>query len=215
MNKDRLSLISNLSQDLEVIQHPGQTFWIAFSWVVTNFFLVMLLTFATGPFRPGSFDQLQHHPQFFIESLIGLSAIIMLAFAAFKSAVPTPRSVFKLSLVAPLFLLLVWLLFYIFGLWSPAMPASMVGKREVFCEITTLIIGLPGLVIGLLIIRKLWPLHTAWSGLLIGLASGATPALIMQFACMYSVGHILLFHLLPGLLLGLVGMISGKYFLQK
>jgi hypothetical protein len=37
----------------------------------------------------------------------------------------------------------------------------------------------------------------------------------MQFACMYSVGHIIIFHLLPGLLLGLVGMMSGKYFLQK
>jgi hypothetical protein len=50
---------------------------------------------------------------------------------------------------------------------------------------------------------------------MIGLAAGATPALIMQFACMYVPVHIITHHLLPGLMLGVIGLIAGKYFLSR
>lgn len=214
MNKKRAQLITNLSHELDVIQRPGQTSDLVFLWIVANFLMVVLLTFMTGPFREGSLSQLQSHPQFLIESLVGVCAIVLLAVVAFKSGLPSTRSILKLSFL-PLLLLLGWLAFYFAGLWSPALPASMAGKREIACNITTLLMGLPSLVIGLLIIRRLWPLHGAWSGLLIGFAAGATSALIMQFACMYSVDHIFAYHLFPGLLLGPIGMVLGKYFLTK
>lgn len=214
MDKQRAQLIKNLSQDLEVIQHPGETFSVAILWLIVNFILAMLLTLATGPFRTGSLDQLQTHPQFFIESLVGVAAICLLAFVAFRTGLPTGRSMLRISL-APILLLLAWIIFYFIGFWEPALPASMAGKREIHCNLTTLLIGLPSLLFGLVIIRRLWPLHGAWSGLLMGFAAGATPALIMQFACMYSIEHIFQHHLLPGLLLGPIGMVMGKYMLKK
>ncbi len=214
MDKQRAQLIKNLSQDLEVISSPGQTLNITILWLMINFSLTVLLTLATGPFRTGSFDQLQTHPQFFIESLVGMAAIILLATFSFKSGLPTGRTVLKIGLT-PCVLLLIWISFYFYGFLEPALPASMEGKREIHCNLTTLLIGLPSLLLGLFMLRRLWPLDPAWSGLLLGLAAGATPALIMQFACMYSIEHIFQHHLLPGLLLGPIGMIIGKYSLKK
>ena len=91
----------------------------------------------------------------------------------------------------------------------------MINKREFLCYVETILYGLPSLVIGIYLIGRLWPLHGASTGLIIGLAAGATPALIMQFACMYIPLHIITHHLLPGLLLGIVGLFAGKYFLTK
>ncbi len=102
---------------------------------------------------------------------------------------------------------------YVYGLHSPALELSMAGKRA-HCYLEALLYGSPGLVFGMILMRRLYPLHGAWSGALIGLSAGVMPALIMQFACMYVPLHIIVFHILPGMALAVVGGIAGFFLLH-
>ena len=214
MNKRRNELISELSNDLQATSRSGQTLDLIVYWLVFNFVVALLLTWAMGPFRENSLQQAYEHPQFLLESLTGLFAIVVLSVAAFHSAIPANISRVK-QFTPALLLLLLWIGFYVFGLWSPALEPSNAGMRNLLCYFETMIYGIPSLVLGLYVINRLWPLHGAWSGLSIGLAAGATPALIMQFACMYVPMHIITHHLLPGLMLGLVGLVAGKLLLTR
>ena len=214
MSKNRKQLISELSSELTASSRAGRTADMVVYWLVFNFIVAALLIYVTGSFREGSLQQAQDHPQFLIESLTGMLAIIVLGVSAFRSGIPSTP--FRLKRFLPaLALLFIWLGFYVVGLWSPALPPSTLGARESLCYVETIIYGLPSLILGLYIIGRLWPLNGAWTGLLIGLAAGATPALYMQFACMYMPVHIITHHLIPGLLLGVVGLIAGKLYLTR
>ncbi|WP_158678829.1 hypothetical protein [Pseudoalteromonas sp. T1lg75] len=54
--------------------------------------------------------------------------------------------------------------------------------------------------------RKFYPLYPRRMAISLSLASGMMPALYMQLACMYEPGHILLFHITPGLLVMVIGL---------
>ncbi len=90
----------------------------------------------------------------------------------------------------------------------------MAGKRS-YCFVEPLLFGLPGLLIGVMALRRLWPLHGVFTGAVLGLAAGAMPALVMQFACMYIPQHIIVFHLLPGIALAGIGMLLGALLLRQ
>lgn len=214
MTRNRNELIAELARDLTVSRRAGRTLDMIIYWLVFNFAIALLLVYFNGPFRPGSLQQAYSHPRFLLESLTGLLAIVLLGMSAIRSGVPSNIS--SLKRFAPALLLLaVWVGFYVVGIWSPALEPSMLGKRDFPCYLATFLFGLPSLVLGLYLIGRLWPLHGAWSGLIIGLAAGATTALIMQFACIYVPGHIITHHLVPGMLVGVTGLFAGKYFLTK
>lgn len=214
MNKSRNELISELSNDLTATKRAGRVMDLILLWLAFNFIVALSLTYFTGPFRAGSLQQAYNNPQFLIESLTGVFAIVLLSVTAFRSAIPA--NVIRLKQFLPALLLMsVWFGFYVFGLWSPAIEPSMHGKRDLLCYMETMLYGLPSLIFGMYIIDRLWTLKGNWTGLMIGLAAGATPALIMQFACMYAPDHIITYHLLPGLMLGVVGLLAGKYLLTK
>ena len=214
MNKDHNELISELVHDLPASSRSGRTLDIILLWLVLNFTIALLLISFTGSFREGSLQQAIEYPRFLVESLTGMLAIVLLAVGAFHSGIPSNIPDMKRFLPA-LMVLIAWLGFYVVGIWSPALEPSMLGKRNFLCYVETLLYGLPSMVIGFYLIGRLWPLRGAWTGLMIGLAAGATSALIMQFACMYIPVHIITHHLIPGLILGLIGLFAGKYFLTK
>ena len=214
MIRNRNELISELSNNLTVSTRAGRTADMVIYWLVFNFIAVIFLVYYAGPFREGSLLQAFDNPQFFIESLTGLFAIILLVATAFRSGIPSNLSSLKLFSPAAL-LFLTWLGFYIVGIWSPALEPSTLGMRNTPCYLETVLYGLPSLALGLFFIGRLWPLHGARTGLVIGLAAGATPALIMQFACMYAPLHIITHHLLPGIMLGVIGFFAGKYYLYR
>ena len=101
------------------------------------------------------------------------------------------------------------------GIWSPALEPSTQGARASLCYVETVIYALPSLLLGLYFCGRLWPLNGGWTGLLVGLAAGSTTALIMQFACMYEPVLIITHHLIPGLLLGGVGLVAGRFYLAR
>lgn len=214
MSKPREQLITELAGNLPVTNRAGRTADLIALWLIVNITAAIVITAMAGPFRDGSLQQVLEHPQFLIESLTGLLAISLLGIAAIRSAIPAKRSKWK-YFGPPLVVLLVWIGFYVVGLWAPALEPSMTGMRRFPCYIETFIYGVPSLVVGFYIIRRLWPLQGGWSGLTMGLAAGATPALIMQFACMYVPSHIITHHVLPGLLLGVIGAVAGWLILSR
>lgn len=214
MNKNRDDLISELSHNLTSTRRAGRTVDLFIYWLLFNFITSLFFVTSTGSFREGSFRQAYESSQFLLESLVGLLAIVLLGVTAIRSGIPSNISRMKRNTPA-LLLLFIWLAFYVVGIWWPALEPTTLGKREFPCYLETMLYGLPSLVIGLYFIGRLYSLNGAWSGLMIGLAAGATPALIMQFACMYIPIHIITHHLIPGLTLGLIGMFVGRLYLGK
>lgn len=100
---------------------------------------------------------------------------------------------------------MIWVGFYVLGLFEPALDPSMHGKRE-HCHYEAFIYSLPPTIISCWLISKRLPLQTFQTGLLTGIAAGMIPALLMRFSCMYDPGHILKAHILPGLVNGFVGI---------
>jgi hypothetical protein len=84
----------------------------------------------------------------------------------------------------------------------------MLGKRE-GCNLEVLLFSIPTLLIGAIALRRGYVLRPWAAGATLGVAAGAVPALVMQFACMYEPRHILLFHLAPVVLVGVLGIAIG------
>ncbi len=212
MNKPRAALIADLVATATPVMRPGKTNRNAVWWLLIAGMIAFAAIRITGPFRSGVLEQLVAAPRFLFESLLGFAAIMSLGLTAFRTGIPDATSI-KRRVAVPLWLLGAWVGMYVLGLFDPALTPSMSGKRA-HCVVEALVWGVPGLAIGWIALKRLWPLHGAWSGALLGLAAGAMPALIMQFACMYEPRHILLFHVLPGLSLGLIGAILGAVALR-
>ncbi len=212
MTGPRRELISGLVADLRPTPGPGRVAGLATLWLVGTFTLALLFTALTDPFRPGSAGQLVAHPRFGLETLLGVVAIVMLAANAFRAAIPGPGMVRRLLLPA-LSVTVLWLINYVLGLWAPALEPSLAGERR-HCVLETLVYGLPPIFAGIYAIRRYWPVRGWISGLLLGLAAGLTPALIMQLACMYVPAHILSHHILPGLALGALGALLGHFLIR-
>jgi hypothetical protein len=215
MNSDtnkREQLIGELVADLKPVPRAGRTWAKSVMWLCGASIATIGLMLFRGPFRPGFIEQLFAHPQFATESAIGVSAIMICAFAAYHSAIPSTDSRLRQAALA-LGLITVWMGFYLYGLTDPAIAPSMTGKRD-YCYVEVFLVGLPALVFGIIALRNLYPLRGAFSGALIGLAAGTIPALMMQFACMYLVPHILIYHIAPGFSLALLGSVCGFFFLR-
>ena len=210
---ERRATIDTLVADLQPVTKPGRISGPCMLWLLGAIIVSAALMRWYGPFRPHAATQLLNSPQFMIETLVGLLAILSTALAAFRAAIPSPSTPILVP-VLPLILCALWLGFYLYGLHSPALPISMAGKRE-HCIFEVLVYGLPLMLVGFALMRRLYPLRGALSGALLGLAAGAIPALLMQFACMYIPEHILSSHILPGLLLAVIGGVSGSLLLRS
>lgn len=193
---ERSQLIDSLATAMRPLRPVRGLDWHALGWCVLALGLVAVAALAGGTLRAGVLEQLQDHPRFLLESLLGATGIVMAGVAAFRAAVPGALS--RRFGVATVLVLAAWTLCYVIGLYSPALEPSMLGKRP-GCVWETPLLALAPLLLALGYQRRLYPLHPAGAGALLGLAAGSLAALFMQFACMYEPRHILGFHLLPGI----------------
>ncbi len=197
----RDDLLNNLVADLEPVAPAPDTRVAACLWLLASAAWVVLLTHLVGPIRPNALDQLQAHPRFLAEMVAGLLTVVGLGLMAFRAAIPgavRTWMTWPLMLVGGL-----WLAAIAAGLVAPALEPSMLGKRD-HCYLEGLMYALPPLVAAMFWQSRQYPLRAAGSAVLAGLAAGALPALYMQIACMYQPMHILLFHIGPGIALGLL-----------
>jgi len=202
VNERHRSLISGLSRDLEAVKPLPNLNRLGMAWFLLSAFYVAVVTHLFGPIRPGALTQLVTEPRFLLETMLGVAAILWISLLAFRSAVPAALS--KQFAVTGVVLLALWLAQYVIGLFSPALTPSTLGARP-HCWLETMLYAVPVILAGLYFVRRFYPLRPVRTSMSIGLAAGMLPALYMQIACMYNPVHILLFHILPGLLMIGVG----------
>lgn len=210
MKPSRQALIDTLADGLEAVRPIRPARW-SRAWLLAALVVCGLGLWMLGPFRSGALHDLLHTPRFLFRVLLGAAVMFVLARDGFALAVPNVGRPWRRALPA-LGLLLGWLLLEVAELWWPSVAPSMHGKRD-HCLGEGLLFGTLTLLTGLALARRLWPVHGAWSGALLGLGAGLVPALLMQFACMLAPAHGLSFHLGPGLLQGLVGAVLGAWWL--
>ena len=208
MKNNHEKLITALVDDLKPVDKPAGFVMPFQLWLIMAVLFAGGLAWLRGPYRVGALDQLVGSVQFSIETMVGCIAIIVIAYMAFRSAIPSGQSEYKRHVV-PIGLLFVWMAFYVYGIVDPALVESMAGKRD-HCYLETMLLAALPLLAGLFWAKGLWPTNKVQTGLLFGLASGAIAAMVMQFACMYDPVHALLFHVLPGLVMGVVGAFLAR-----
>ena len=199
---NREELIAALSNDLRPVRKTVGIDWLAMGWLLICSSWVIAVTHVMGPIRPNAITQLMENPQFLIETLFGLLAMIVGTLVAFRSSVPGALNS-RLSLVMGA-LIVGWISFYVAGLSFPALEPSMLGKRET-CVWQTMVYALPPMALAFAITKRFYPLQPVRTAMSFSLVAGLLPALYMQIACMYVPSHILKFHILPGMLVVLVG----------
>lgn len=195
-------LIQSLTDDLAPVKPVMSPDWLAILWLLGTALFVVLFTAFDGPLRPGVFDQLRASPRFLAEMALGLTAITLLAFCAFRAAQPgrLQRRFATISAV----LLGLWLVQYLVAFWSPALPLSTVGARHA-CWLETIGFAIGPMLVAFFLTRRWYPLNPWHTTLSFSLVTGLLPAWYMQLACMYNVPHGLEFHILPGLAVALAG----------
>jgi hypothetical protein len=204
--REREQLINELVDDLSVKPKQMSIFKLALLWWAGTWAYVVLATLALGPLRSTVMHEINHNHHFQIESLTGLVASLLIALVAWYGSVPGALN--KKLLVIGSALFVAWISFYVVGyFFEPALEPSMLGKR-VYCYLEAFVCSFPPTLIACYQICKRFPLKLKQTGLLIGLAAGMIPALFMQFACMYEPTHILTHHILPGLINGIIGLVS-------
>jgi hypothetical protein len=212
MKNNHEKLITALVDDLKPVDKPAGFVMPFQLWLMMAVLFAGGLAWLRGPYRVGALDQLVGSVQFSIETMVGCIAIIVIAYMAFRSAIPSGQSEYKRRVV-PIGLLFVWMAFYVYGIVDPALVESMAGKRD-HCYLETMLLAALPLLAGLFWAKGLWPTNKVHTGLLFGLASGAIAAMVMQFACMYDPVHALLFHVLPGLVMGVIGAFLAKMIIK-
>ena len=168
MSPDRATFIDSLAADLSPIRGPGRTAHLLLWWLLGSWLFVTSLTLATGPFRPGVAEQLLESPRFLLESVGGLAAGVLTIATAIRLGIPATSTVL-LRIAPALLMLLGWVLAYVYGLVSPALEPSMLGKREE-CYVQVLLYGGPPLALGLFFLRRLAPFARASTGMMLGAA---------------------------------------------
>lgn len=198
----RNELIESLCTDLQPVRPTLRPDRLALLWLVSSAVFVVLVTALTGPLREGALVQLLTVPRFAVETLSGLVAIAMLGICAFRAAVPGELN--RRFVAASFALLALWLMQYVVGFWSPALAPSLAGERGP-CWLETMVFALVPMVTAFVLTRRLYPLNPWHTTALFCLVSGLLPALYMQLACVYLIPHILQDHILPGLIVALLG----------
>ncbi len=205
-------LVDELAAQLEPVRRPAPPALVLGVWLAAGWAVVLLLTWLTGPFRPGAGEQLLGVPRFAFECLLGLGVGVAAASGSF--ALGTPGRPAAASLRAGAALAAAWIGLLGVGLLWPALSPSSVGARA-FCDLQTALFAMPPLGLGLWALRRRATLDRRRAGLWLGLAAGSLPALVMQWACMYDPGHALVFHLGPVALVAVAGLLLAPRLLPR
>ena len=213
MKQDRNHLIAELATDLSPVSNAGSTVGMLSLWLLVMVSLSAAVLLVTGDLRGDPLVQLRGSWQFALESALGAAVVVAFAAAALRSAIPSTVHPARAGALA-MGLFVCWCGLMIYGLTDSALPASMHGKRE-GCWLDTVMLGIPGILLGIWAVNRLWPLRRAWVGAWIGASAGAVPALLMQFSCMYDPAHNLQHHLLPGMLVIPVGAALGAFLIRR
>lgn len=205
--------IEYLVDDLTPTGRPSRPGRSALAWWLMAMLCTAAVMALIQPFRPGFVTQLIATPRFALETLLGVVVCFGIAWTAFALGVPDVRSPWRRARV-PLVLLVIWFALFGVALLAPVLPPSMAGKRP-HCALEVLVYAAPLTIIGLIMIRRMLPLHAASTGAWMGFAAGLIPAFLMQLACMHEPWHIIQLHLAPTFGAAMVGAALGYGLLRE
>lgn len=209
----RDELIEDLAADLAPVRAPGRTRLKAAIWLGAATLYSSIIILVTGPVRTDGPANLLEYPLFALETIVASAAVVALTVATLRSAIPDQRH--PLLRIAPaISIALLWVGFYVVGLWEPIHPVSMLGKRD-HCVLEGLFFSFPSMAALLWYARGLMPLWPRITGALAGASAAAIPAAWMQFACMYVPSHILTHHIGPVFAMAGIGALVGPLVLSR
>lgn len=209
----RDELIEDLAADLAPVRAPGRTRLKTALWLTIATLYSSIVILVTGPVRGGSAANLLAYPLFGLETLVASAAVVALTVATLRSAIPDQHH--PLLRIAPAISIgMLWIGFYVVGLWEPLHPVSMLGKRD-HCVLQGLFFSFPSMALLLGYARSLMPLWPRITGALAGASAAAIPAAWMQFACMYDPAHILTHHIGPVFAMAGIGALIGPLVLSR
>lgn len=182
------------------------------NWLLVTALIALAAIVLHAPMRDGSLAAILASSTRAAAFGFGLIFVCVASMAAFRSGVPSATTPARHALW-PLVALAGWLLLLGVSAQHAGYDPASEQKRSL-CWLEVLTYAGPGLALGLLALRKLWPLYGALTGALLGLAAGATTALIMDLACNPSAVHSLLFHVLPGAAVAMTGALLGGRLLR-
>jgi len=205
-------LIDALVGDLRPVKRPGRIGGQATFWLLAATVYSIAILLGTGPLRPGAISDLITHPQFLGEAVLAAVAIVTLAVAALRSAIPGElRASRWLPWLLPL---TAWVAVYVVELRYPPDYVSNLGGRYE-CAWQVALFSVPTLALMLWCARRQFPLRPRLTGLLAGAAAAAIPGALMQIGCMYVPSHILAAHIAPIALTAAVGALIGPWVLGR
>lgn len=213
MTRSREELIRELSAQAAVPSGMRSVEARALRWMLAAAAVALLGTVAGGPLHTGPFGRVIAMPTDAAALLLGVLVAVAAAMSAFRSAVPSDTPVIR-HVSWPLLWLTGWLALLAVAAQDAA-PAATSHAKRAQCWLEVLAISVPCLVLGLVTLRRLWPLHGAWTGAMIGLASGAIVAITMDLACDPAASHSLFFHAAPGIGVSVLGAVVGARFLRR
>jgi hypothetical protein len=95
MKNDHEKLITALVNDLKPVAKPAGFVMPFQLWLMMAVLFASGLAWLMGPYRPKALAQLAASLQFSVETVVGCIAITMIAFIAFRSAIPSGMTEFK------------------------------------------------------------------------------------------------------------------------
>lgn len=206
MQTDRL--IEELTKKADPVKRLRSPWRRCIYWLGMTFIcLVAVLTFIGV--RPDLSDKCTEAP-FLIQGILTLAVAVLSAAGAFALSVPSERKT-TFAGIAPVAALVAWILYLLVSL-AISSRADMSPGIGVTCVREIVILALPPVVIMFFMIYRAAPLKTRWTGVLIFLSVAAFGALGTQMVCRSEdLLHILLWHLVPVLLIGCLGVLLGRW----
>lgn len=202
-------LISKLSADVPPIKRlprPGARF--------IRWFAAMVFCFAVSLALKGVREDLLERlrePLFFASLLTVLAASLVSALAAFLLSVPGEER--RWTRFVPLIALWLW---GVVILLQAITGASLMGGIGWGCARDVILLGaLPGALL-FWMVRSAAPLKLDWTGAFVMLTLGALGAFGAQLGCHDdALFHVLVWHFLPVIGVGIIGIFIGRRFLRK
>ncbi len=204
--------IQSLTSDLKPVRPALSPQRLAALWLLVCTVFVVAITQYIAPIRVGAWQQLVSTPRFALETVTAILAVICFALIVFRSSFPGMH--YRRLVGCGLVMLALWVTQYLVGLWRPAISPLPLGERH-WCWLEIIVYSLPLMVLALLMTRHLYPMTPLLTACSYCLAGGILPAVYMQLACMYEASHILIFHILPGLSMTLLGFLFARCYTKS
>ncbi|MCB9030118.1 MAG: DUF1109 family protein [Deltaproteobacteria bacterium] len=205
-------LIDKLCDDAKPVKEICCPFQRAFGWFFFALLCVSVGTAVSGIDLTGW----QKDPLWFaIETAMLVLIALLSACGAFLLSIPC-RGKSILTKIIPVIPLLLWALLLIIQMsLEPKQPISALASHGAGCVTGLLVLAIiPGIVLFIMIHRAA-PVKLGWTGLLGLVAALAVASSGLQFLCpLRSAAHLMMWHLLPIVIIGSLGIWLGKRFLR-